>query len=445
MPARTRLVIGRRFGGTGPVGTWARDSGTFLFVDGLTRALAIGLTFLLARGLTPAQWGGFSATLSIALTIALLAESGITNYLLREVAQAYAGDHDDPATARARADGLTRAAFLLCIRIGIPVVALASMVRVIIPFTPTSAVATFGLFGYSVVTIANGTMDSYLRGRRLIRPLVLFSLAEKAMLIGLVGACFMAEASVAVYSLAYCAAVSLRLVLSLKRLPKPDSSHRPTVWSILRPSLPFAVTRGALNALPRLDVALVAVAGPLATAYFALGDKMVAPAMLVAIAMSTALMPHSAEPLTGNALTRTALWIAIALGTVISAAGIVLTPMAVAILVGQRYAPAIPVVRLMLTVIPFVYAANVLLTGLYARGMERSVATVAVVVTVIGPVSVLGAATKWGAVGGASAYVLRQVLLVAGLGIVASRGARGRGSRAGPKDPIPTPVQVSEF
>src|SRR5262249_41781369 len=136
--------------------------------------------------------------------------------------------------------------------------------------------------------------------------------------------------------------------------------------SVAQNSLPFVLTSGSWNMIPKLDSFVLLTLSATSAGYFALGDRLLGPAMIVPAAFGAALYPfmargseRSSEPWKLGVLLG-------CLGGLLAAVGIVIAPRLVPVVFGHDYRGAVTAVRVMLISLPLVYAATPLLVYAYS-------------------------------------------------------------------------------
>jgi O-antigen/teichoic acid export membrane protein len=206
-----------------------------------------------------------------------------------------------------------------------------------------------------------------------------------------------------------------------------------SIRTTLRASMPFALNAASLNIIPRLDALILVTLSTTAAGYFALGDRILGPALMVPLVMGSALYPFLAREGERSAAGWKILGVFVSAGSVLAVAGIALAPTLVPLIFGNAYDEAVTVVRVMLLAIPFAYGSNAMLAQLYTGGRERSILLVTVGMSALGTVAIVAGQLAVGATGAAGGYVLRQILFLAGL--VAIAGVPALTSWSGRKSP----------
>jgi len=404
---------------------WALDSGVLLFCQLAAIAATSLLAILIARNLTPHEWGVFSGFLALGLALAVFGEFGMSTWLLRELTVLLPSDagKPDPETW-SRAGVLVSSSLMLSLSIAGSFVIVTAVAVLFLSLDLGLAVAVIALVAYGGIISASTVPEAFFRSRRHLRRIVGATLVEKFLLLALVAACVATGSGVVVIALVYVVAGLTRLAFNLANTVFRDRLR--LSWSgfggmttIFRRSLPFGANRAFLNVIPRADAFLLAIISAVAAGYFALGDRVIGPALIIPVVASRALYPFLGRE--GNAKSGLKVVFLFASGGVVAAAiGILIAPFAVPLLFGSAFRPAVPVVQIMILVVPFVFVSNPLLVHLYSGRREgRRLTIVLAVITVAGTGAIVSGQLLIGTTAAAAGYVLRQALFVAALSIAA--------------------------
>ena len=403
---------------------WALDSSVLLFSQTAALAATSALAILLARSLDPHNWGLFSGFLALSLALSVLAEFGLTTWLLRELSSLYTDESTSEAQSRSRAGRLVGGGLVVAISIGAGFVAATVIAVVSLGLEVRLSAAVVALVVYGALISVSTVPESYFRSRRRLRRVVAATLLEKGLLLLLVAGFVIADLGLPGIALGYLAAGSARLgfdavlVIARDRLPVWRVSAR-DLASVFRSSLPFAVNRTFLNLIPRTDTFLLAILSPVAAGYFALGDRLVGPAFIVPVVASMALYPFLAREEGSTAAWRITILLAAA-GTVLAGAAALAAPVLVPSLFGEAYTAAVPIVQIMVFVIPFVYVGNPLLAYVYSVRREgRRLTAALAAVSLLGTMAIVLGQVFVGPVAAAGGYVFRHALFVAALAAAA--------------------------
>jgi O-antigen/teichoic acid export membrane protein len=398
---------------------WAADSSFLLLSQVLTVTLTSVVAIVIARGLDPAEWGTFSAFLSLGLAVSIFVDFGMGTWLLRELSKLWANEEIDPAEARARASWLSTHAVLVSGAIGAASVCFAVVFTLVRGHASLTLIAA-GLLAYGALLGAANGLEAYLRSRRKLRLLVAFTLTEKALLVALVVVVELAGLGVSWIALAYVIAGTVRL--SLVSFTVFAGGHLSFVrprWASLREiaagSFPFALNTASLNIIPRLDSFVLLTLSATSAGYFATGERALGPALLVPVALSATLYPFLSREARGERSVRLFAALFATVGLALAVVGALLTPVLVPWIFGEQYRSSIIVVQIMLFVLPFCYASNALLPYLYLQGREFILLRVTIFASLLGTVAMVAGQLLRGPALAATGFVLRQVVILVAL------------------------------
>ena len=398
----------------------------------LTVVLTSVIAIVIARGLDPAEWGTFSAFLSLGIAISIVVDFGLGTWLLRELSRLWADESIPPAEARARASWLATHAVIVSGTIGAASVVFAVVFTLARGHGSLTLIAG-GLLAYGALLGAANGLDAYLRSRRRIRLLVAFVLTEKSLLVFLVVLIEVVHLGTSWIALAYLVAGTVRFLLVAFTVFAGDHLmlvrfRLLAVREVLRGSLPFALSTASLNVIPRLDSFVLLTISATSAGYFATGERVLGPALLVPVALSTTLYPFlSREKRSDRSVHAFAALLATA-GLALAVLGAMLAPVVVPWIFGEQYRSSIPVVQVMLFVLPFVYASNPVLAYLYIWGREYVVLRVTIFASLLGTAMIVIGQVLVGPTLAASGLVIRQVVIFAALITIEISTARAQAS-----------------
>lgn len=420
---------------------WARDSALLLISQLLTFAATSVAAILIARRLTPSDWGVFSAFLGLSFALAVFVEFGLATWLLRELSRLFT-EQGDAATSEAH--GLVAASIAFAVAVMGVIVAAGVVVAEVRGMRPSFEIALVSLLLYGGLFACSNVLEPYLRAQRRLRRVVAASVVEKYVLVSLVVFSAVVGSGVWGIGLAYVAAGLLRLGLlgaSVFQRTWPAVPSLGAVRSVLRRSLPFALMSGAVSVVPRLDAICLLSVSAVAAGYFSLGDRILTPALLVPSIGAMTLYPFLAR----RSHRPGAIW-ALAAGFgvgggLLAAVGFFLAPTIVPLVFGHRYAGAVPAVQIMLLALPLIYAANPLVAYCNSSGRERAVVAAAVTAAVAGTGAIVTGQVVEGIRGAAAGMLMRQALMFGLFSVIAATATRADHRTAEP--PIPTTVEPS--
>jgi O-antigen/teichoic acid export membrane protein len=433
--------------------SWAADSAALLFSQFAAVVATSTLAILLARHLGPRDWGIFSGFLGLSLALSVFVEFGLAQWLLRELARLWVQHEGMPAPdeVRVRAGQIAVASFAVNMALGALMIVGAGLASVLVGLGATSSVLLVALVAYGALIATCSGLEVVFRARRRLGRLVATTLLEKALLLLLVTVSLIFGFGLASIGIAYVVAGVARIAFDTIAIVRSRElavafPSLETARDVTRQSFPFAVNRASLNIIPKLDTFILAAISPVAAGYFALGDRALGPILIIPVVMSSALYPFLARESAGSRAGWSVVALLTAAGAVIAAIGIVLSPRLVPLVFGSNYSPAIRVVQVMLLTIPFVFAANPLLTHVYTARLEhRTLGLGLGAVSCTGTVLIVAGQTLVGPVGAAGGCVVRSalfagVLAVGGTDVAQSGRTRWGGARRRPQQVLTEPA-----
>lgn len=403
---------------------WLRDSRLLIIAEIAVVAMSTLLAILLARNLGPSSWGLFSALLGLALALAIFVEAGLGTWLLRELSHLH-GAEPDPESRRLESAPRLMGGVLATGAIGALSLLTLTVVAVFIGVSPGTTAALLGLVGYVIALSASSCLGSFLRAERKLKKLIGGMLLERSVLLVAVALALLMSDALWLIAFLYLGAGAVRLaylgvvVFWSERVPivVPPVEH---VRNFVLRGAPFAFNTVALVAIPKLDTLIVSLVSTTSAGYFALGDRIMSPAMFIPVVASTALYPYLAREPSGSRATWKISGGMLLLGGTAAVIGVVLAPWAVPLIFGESYRDAVAVVQVMLLALPFIYASNSIIVYLYTTGRERRTLAATFGVSVLGTACLVLGLVAFGATGAAVGFVLRQVMFTATLGALAA-------------------------
>ena len=391
---------------------------------------------VVARGLDPGGWALFSALLGLALGVGFIVDFGLSTWLLRELTRVDTGRRADREgdTARLLSNGLACNVGLTVLVVGV-----AAPIAVLLGAS-SEELLVLGLFVlYIGMLAAAGACEARLRAVRRVGVVSSAMLVEKAVLLAsLLLVATTSELTVVAAAAAYPLAGATRLCIAGWAAWRGLHPVLPTLGAVRHvavSSLPFALSAGALNLVPRLDTLVVIGASATSAAYIALGERILGPALFIPVVLSATLYPFVAEARSQRTMWR----LTAAVGTVgalVAALAVVVAPFAVPLVFGEPYRDAVGTVQVLMLTLPFVYASNVLLTFLYSAGLERRVLVSTLAVAVAGTAAILVGQMLGGAELAAAGSVVRQACFLAVLVAIGRRVVSS--PRGAARDPMTT-------
>lgn len=406
---------------------WMRDSGVMLLSQMAALAMTSTLAILVARSLGPHDFGVFSVGLGLAQALSVVADLGMTTWLLRGVSAAFASRQtraaslDEAGRHLGAALGITGAISLL----------LAGGTCVggyVTGLSLNLGTALFALMAYTGLIAMSFQFEAVMRAKRDLRLVMIATIGEKVIVLGLVAVALTAHFGVLGLATGYVvgglcrACFGFAVVLHLRIRPQLPSLRR--ARTVVLAVLPFQLQALAVNMLPQLDVVLVAAVSVSAAGYFATGARITGALMFIPATVSSTLYPwlaREAKPV--HASWRVAAVLTL-IGSGIAIGGFLAAPTVVSGVFGDRYRAAVPTVQILLATLPITFTCNALIAGLYSDHQERKVFTVTAPSMMVGTLAILAGTILIGPEGAAAGSLLRVALFAVFLGRLARRGMR---------------------
>lgn len=402
---------------------WASDSALLLTSQVLTIVATSVAAILIARALAPDDWAVFSAFLGLSLALALVADFGIGTWLLRELSRAFSTGADP--SRHVGAGELVTSGLAVNVALATPLLVVAVTWTLVAQAGLSTSIALLCLLLYGALMAGANALEAHLRARRRVRIVLVASILEKLLLvIGVVGV-HVSGAGLAAVGVVYLAAGVIRVafdvvVLFLRhRVPFVVPSAA-ALLATARSSAPFALNTGAMNLIPRLDTFVLILLSTTSAAWFAIGDRVLGPALLIPAVLGSTLYPFMASSARQTSSVRVAAALGAA-GLALAGAGALLAPVLIPGLFGNAYRESVPVAQIMLLALPFVFASSTLLVVAYSHGRERSLLAPVVGISLAGTAAIALGQVLGGPSLAAGGFVLRQVLFLTAIGIIALR------------------------
>lgn len=407
---------------------WLSDSALMLGVQAAATIATTILAIVIARSLDPADFGLFAALLSLSQAVAIVVEMGFATFLLRE----FSGSEWPNDDARSPAVELLSTAVVAAL-IGTATVLIFTLLVVLAAGVPSAtAIVLIALLVNTTLLAVAALVQSVARSQRQLLLVVRVVVVEKFVLLGVTALALRADLGMQGVAFAYAFSAVLHLSLiwwltgrrfgRLFALPAARS-----VRQTVRRSLPFVVSRVALNVGPRLDAVVVATVSFVAASSFAIGDRVVGSVLFVPAVLGSTMFPflsrHSEDRGRYVKLTSGLMLFS---GVLMAGIGVAASAWAIPAVFGSDYEPAVATVQLMLLSLPFIFLCNALLAQLYQSAKERVIAWRIVIASLIGLVAVGAGVLLAGSEGAALGFVFRQVLFSILLSRMAIRDFRDR-------------------
>lgn len=362
--------------------------------------VAAGTTVLVASRLSPADWGNVATSVSWALGISTLALFGLPQLATREIAAGRLTGRDTWGASMTAGLLTAPVVFLLLTFLGVPE-------------TLSALAALLGL----VLALRSGTNAPLVVAGR-FRWLGTAATAERLVTLVVAVAVLLVGDPLHALLVGQCVGIGIVVVRQARGVVRP-SGLRP--WPVARlvrvlgANCSFGVS-ATLFAVAQMDIVLVyLLAGEEASGFYGIASRLVLPLALVGSALATVLLPRVAK---SGALVVTR-W-ACFLGAVVLAlgvgVGILVVKLVLVEVLGEAYAPGVPVCMVFLFSIALVTVNQPLVAIAQGRGLERPAARILAAHEVIHLVVAGAGAVTLGAFGAAFGYLLGNLVLLAWLG-----------------------------
>jgi O-antigen/teichoic acid export membrane protein len=409
---------------------WLADSAVLLASQALTVVATSTAAVLIARQLDPRDWGVFSGLLALSLALSVVIQFGTGTWLLRELSRLFA---EPGSTGRSTARSLVNSALVLNAGLAATVLALGIAAALMRRLDPGVTLALGSLLLYSGLIASAYLMEAHLRANRRVGRVAVATLVEKFLLVALIGVVALSGGGVAAIGVAYVLAGLFRVAFVRRSVFAGGSGatkpSRKEVARVFRGSLPFALTSSCLSVIPRLDTFLLLMLSATSAGYFALGDRLLGPAIVFPEVLSITLFPFFARK-TGSLSPPWMLSsLLAAVGGAVAVALIATAPTFVPALFGAEYREAVPAVRVFALALPVAFAIGPLRVYGFSRNQERRIVAVALVASLIGSVGIVTGQWAFGVVAAAGAYVIRYLVLLAGFVMIVLRSSARDGGR----------------
>jgi O-antigen/teichoic acid export membrane protein len=418
---------------------WAGDTGVLLFSQAQVTIVTTLLAVVLARSLGPSDWGIFSTFLSLTQGASIFVDIGLNNYLLREVSRVWARDEASPRERALEAARIMRLCLPVNLSFGSLLVLAFGAAALVLGLSLTLSLLLAALMAYVVLIGLAAGLETTLRAQRRTGLILVGVLLDKVVLLAGVAVTLVTDLGFGGLAVSHVLAglAHVAFAYSFTLLPLPRPKMRPPLSESLRMvrlSFPFAINMAALNVIPRFDLTIVAAFSTVAASYYAIGERVIFAIIIVPTVAGMALYPFLArEESAARSAIRAASIMALA-GALFAAVGAAVAPILLPALFGPDYDKSIEITRIMLIALPFMFASNALIPGLYSSGRERRLFGVTAPAALIGSVGVLVGQLLFGVEGAAIAFVGRQVLFAGALlGLSISRHPAGAGKRPTPE------------
>ena len=256
-----------------PLAAWLRDAATLVGGGGATLMASSLIAVVVARTLGPSAFGVFAACLGASYALAILAQLGLSTWLLRELTTSDALSNADASRIVVAAGALIGVGSLC-----LPVV--TAMVTIAMGLRSAVVLLAVALMLYAGCAAICVTLEAALRARRAVGAVVRLNIIEKALLLATVGLWTSQTRALGALGLAYVLCGGVRLGLTIRAVAVAGyevvAISRGHIRDALRSSAPFALAVSSLSITTRLDVIFVGLVSASAAGFYGVSERVVA-------------------------------------------------------------------------------------------------------------------------------------------------------------------------
>jgi O-antigen/teichoic acid export membrane protein len=395
----------------------ARNSAVGLAGQLATKLLSFGFSVLIVRHLGAEAYGQYAAVLSFGTVFVFLADLGLNLYAVRQVAR-----WRDENKGHAQVDALYGDLFAIRFLLTLLTISITLVVAWLTERPPVMvgaiALSALGLLMYSLQGPCEALLFGFERADLVARAKVLAQLAfvlagAAALLLG------HGYYGLIVANLLGIALMTVSCWRAVVRLGVRQRGIMPRSWSaLLRASLPFAMIGFMLGLSYKFDTILLNVfRGDVETGYYNAAYNLVFSAALLSNVLNTSLYPSLARqaasaPERMAAICGQALRYLMLLALPLTLGGCFLADRVVLFLYTSEYVPASSVLRIVIWVVPLMFASEFLQYVALVRGQEWLVARSLTLSTGLNVMLNLLLVPRYGIQAAALVTVLTEVVLV---------------------------------
>ena len=371
---------------------------------------------IIARRVTPTEYGQYLASFALASFLVVLPSFGMDAWILTQHREKWSG------TLALWAGSLRTRASLL-----IPWLAVMLLLSVVLPdatYPPKILVPTiFGVAFDSLLFLSYAA----LRTRHRHRQIAVVQAAYSITLLCLSLVLPIEDGHVAIFAaarmlLSFSASLIVLVALGWRYFENKDAL--PSMRSILHASRPFMLSELASSVYLKADVTIISIViGTAGTSVYGPAITLLQAAFLVPAALFYVMVPTLSKTFTEDrgkflSQSRAQTWVQVTLGAVISVVTFLLAPYIVDLVFGEGYAESADVLRL-LSPLPFIRALNfafaAILTSCERQKDRTRVQIFAAAVNVIGNLIVIA---RYGILGVSVMFLLSETALWFGYSLI---------------------------
>jgi O-antigen/teichoic acid export membrane protein len=397
--------------------TILRNSAFGLAAQIAIKLLSFAFTVLIIRNLGASDFGQYAAVIGFGTVFLFIADLGLAPYTVREVARLRDAP-DGPEQIRGLYANLLALRLILAVIAGIMVVGAA-----VLTGRPSLMIGAIALNAITVLIYAvHGSSEALLAGHerldltsgvRVVNQLVFVVLGGLALWLGF------GYYGLIVATMIGVAVMTVLVVRALRRIGIRPGAITPQRWlPLLRAAIPFGVIGLTLGLSYRFDTVLLNIfSGDLATGHYNAAYNLIFALVTLSNVLNTALYPSLSRqsvvapdslPQVYERLLRYLLLVALP----ITVGGFILAEPIVGLLFGPEYAPAAPLLAILIWVVPLMFLSEFLGYVVVIAGREGRVARAIIVSSSLNIAANLLLIPRYGVLAAAIITVVTELVLL---------------------------------
>ncbi len=394
-----------------------RNSAAGIGAQMVIKLLSFIFSIMILRRLGAEQYGQYTAVLAFGGIFVFLSDLGLSIYTVRAIAR-LRDQPDGKAKIESLFKDVLQLRFYQALLTALLIISTAWLTQRPLEMIIAVALGTLGLLMYS----AQGTAEAVLAGFERVdiaaggRVVYQFTFVVVGSIVLLAGVGYFGLIFANLLGIALMTFICWRGVRSLDLHPSQAS---PEMWvKLIRSSIPFGIIGFTLGLSYKFDTVLLNVYhGDSATGYYNAAYTLIFSSVMLSNSINTALYPSLARQAIADASALPSIYqrtlrylmslsLPIAIGTWL------LADQLVPFLFGPEYTPAIPVLRIIIWVLPLMYASEFLGYVVIIAGQEARVARAVIISTTINVLANLILIPLYGIFAAAIMTVATEAVLV---------------------------------
>jgi O-antigen/teichoic acid export membrane protein len=381
------------------------------------KLLSFGFSVLIIRNLGAEDYGQYAAVLAFGAMFVFLADLGLSPYMVREVAR-WRDAPDGMERANVLFGNILLLRFLLSLLAATLLIGTAWLTGRPPVMIGAIALGTLGLIMYSIQGTSDGMLAGFERldlsaGSKVSYQLVFVLVGAVALLLGT------GYYGLIIANLLGIAVMTIICWHGARALgPRPSGVSTDTWRRLLRASIPFGIIGFTLGLSYKFDSVLLNIfRSNVETGYYNAAYNLVFSTVMLSNVINTALYPSltrqaASAPQSLSAIYDRALRYLMVLSLPIAVGVWALADQIVPFLFKAAYLPAVPALRIVIWVVPLMFASEFLGYVVLIAGNERRAACAVIVSTGFNVLLNLLIVPRFGFIGAAVMTVLTEAVLV---------------------------------